>query len=61
MAFQRRRGGFGNSGSIRIHKASSIRRSDMRDRLALGHATVPIRPLLYKLKLLPSVNLFSIV
>jgi hypothetical protein len=34
--------GFGNRGSIRLHKASSIRRSDMRDRLALGHATVPI-------------------
>jgi len=48
MAFQRRRGGFGNSGSIRLHKASSIRRSDMRDRLALGHATVPIRPAQYK-------------
>ena len=48
MAFRRRRGGFGNSGSIRLHKASSIRRSDMRDRLALGHATVPIRPALYK-------------
>jgi hypothetical protein len=48
MAFQRRRGGFGNRGSIRLHKASSIRRSDMRDRLALGHATVPIRPAQYK-------------
>jgi hypothetical protein len=31
-------------GSIRVQKASSIRRWDMRDRLALGHATVPIRP-----------------
>ena len=48
MAFHRRRGGFGNRGSIRLHKASSIRRSDMRDRLALGHATVPIRPTQYK-------------
>ena len=48
MAFQRRRGGFGNRGSIRLHNASSIRRSDMRDRLALGHATVPIRPDQYK-------------
>jgi len=48
IAFQRRRGGCGNRGSIRLHKASSIRRSDMRDRLALGHATVPIRPDPYK-------------
>ena len=48
MVFQRRRGGFGNNGSIRLHKASSIRRSDMRDRLALGHATVPIRSAQYK-------------
>jgi hypothetical protein len=48
MAFQRRRGGFGNRRSIRLHNASSISRSDMRDRLALGHATVPIRPAEYK-------------
>jgi hypothetical protein len=48
MAFHRRRGGFGNRGSIRLHKASSIRRSDMRDRLAFGHATVPIRRVEYK-------------
>ena len=48
MAFQRRRGGFGKSGSIRLHKASSIRRWDMRDRLALGHATVPIPIAQYK-------------
>jgi hypothetical protein len=48
MAFQRRRGGFGDRGSIRLHKASSIRRSDMRDRLALGHATVPICSAQYK-------------
>ena len=48
MAFQRRRGGFGRSGSIRLHKASSIRRWDMRDRLALGHATVPIPIAQYK-------------
>ena len=48
MAFQRRRGGFGSSGSIRLHKASSIRRWDMRDRLALGHATVPIPIVQYK-------------
>ena len=48
MAFHRRRGGFGNNGSIRLHKASSIRRSDMRDHLAFGHATVPISPVEYK-------------
>ena len=41
MFLNRRRGGFGNNGSIRRHKASSIRRLDMRDRLTLGHATVP--------------------
>jgi hypothetical protein len=49
MAFERRRAGFGNRGSIRLHKASSIRRSDMRDRLALGHATVPICQAQYKM------------
>jgi hypothetical protein len=48
MDFQRRRGGFGRSGSIRRHRASSIRRWDMRDRLRLGHATVPIQPMQYK-------------
>jgi hypothetical protein len=48
MAFHRRRGGFGNTGSIRLHNASSIKRSDMRDRLAVGHATVPIWPVKYK-------------
>ena len=41
MFLNRRWGGFGNNGSIRRHKASSIRRLDMRDRLTLGHATVP--------------------
>ena len=48
IVFQRRRGGFGRSGSIRLHRASSIRRWDMRDRLRRGHATVPIRPIQYK-------------
>jgi general L-amino acid transport system substrate-binding protein len=48
MFFHRRRGGFGRSGSIRLHRASSIRRWDMRDRLRRGHATVPIRPIQYK-------------
>jgi hypothetical protein len=48
MCFHRRRGGFGNSGSIRAHKASSIKRWDMRDRLPVGHATVPIQPEEYK-------------
>jgi len=41
IAFPRRRRRFGNSGSTRPHSASSMRRWDMRDRLALGHATVP--------------------
>ena len=36
-----RRRRFGSSGAIRAHRASSMRRWDMRDRLALGHATVP--------------------
>lgn len=48
MACHRRRGGFGSSGSIRLQRASSIRRWDMRDRLALGQATVPIRLDQYK-------------
>jgi hypothetical protein len=48
IVFHRRRGGFGRSGSIRLHRASSIRRWDMRDRLRRGHATVPIRPIQYK-------------
>jgi hypothetical protein len=37
----RRRGGFGKRGSIRLHNASSINRWARRDRLAAGHATVP--------------------
>jgi len=41
IALNRRRGGFGNSGSIRLHKASSISRWARCDRLAAGHATVP--------------------
>ena len=48
MFLKRRRGGFGNNGSTRAHKASSIKRLDIRDRLALGHATVPIPPDQYK-------------
>jgi len=48
MVFQRRRGGFGRSGSIRLQRASSMRRWDMRDRLRRGHATVPIPPISYK-------------
>ena len=48
MDFHRRRGGFGSRGSMRLHKASSIRGWDMRDRLPLGHATVPIRLDQYK-------------
>ena len=42
LVFYWRRGGFGSRGSIRLQKASSIRRWDMRDRLALGHADRPI-------------------
>jgi hypothetical protein len=42
------RGGFGNNGSIRAHRASSINGLAMRDRLALGHATVPSRDQKYK-------------
>jgi hypothetical protein len=48
MVFHRRRGGFGRSGSIRPHRASSIRRWDMRDRLRRGHTTVPIPTIQYK-------------
>jgi hypothetical protein len=48
IVFHRRRGGFGRSGSIRRHSASSMRRWAMRDRLRRGHATVPIRSILYK-------------
>ena len=44
----RRRGGLGSNRSTRTHKASSISRLAMRDRLALGHATVPIRLAQYK-------------
>ena len=36
-----RRRRFGNSGSSRIHKSSSIKALEMGDRLATGHATVP--------------------
>jgi hypothetical protein len=48
MCLNRRRGGFGKSGSIRVHNASSIKRLGMRDRLIVGHATVPIRSGEYK-------------
>jgi hypothetical protein len=44
----RRRGGFGNSGSMRLHSASSINRWARRDRLPAGHATVPSWPDKYK-------------
>ena len=44
----RRRRGRGSRGSIRAHNASSMRRWDMRDRLAVGHATVPSRSSMYK-------------
>jgi hypothetical protein len=48
MVFQRRRGGFGRSGSIRFHRASSMRRWARRDRLRRSHATVPIQSIQYK-------------
>jgi hypothetical protein len=48
IALNRRRGGFGNRGSIRLHKASSIRRWARCDRLAAGHVTVPSSPPKYK-------------
>jgi hypothetical protein len=47
ILLNRRRGGFGNSGSIRLHKASSINRWVRYDRLAAGHATVPRWPKKY--------------
>jgi hypothetical protein len=48
IALNRRRGGFGNSGSIRRQNASSIRGWARRDRLAAGPETVPISPRQYK-------------
>jgi hypothetical protein len=44
----RRRGGFGNSGSMRLHRPSSISRWARCDRLAAGQATVPRWPEKYK-------------
>jgi hypothetical protein len=41
IALNRRRGGFGKRGSIRLQNASSINRWAKHDRLAAGHATVP--------------------
>jgi len=41
IALNRRRGGFGKRGSIRLQSASSINRWARGDRLAAGHATVP--------------------
>jgi hypothetical protein len=49
IALNRRRGGFGNSGSIRLQNPSSIRSWARCDRLAAGHATVPISPRKYKI------------
>lgn len=41
-AYRRLRGfRFGNNGSIRVHRSSSMENVAMRDRLRLGHATVP--------------------
>jgi hypothetical protein len=48
ILLNRRRGGFGNRGSMRLHKASSISRWARCDRLAAGHATVPRWPEKYK-------------
>ena len=44
----RHRRRFGNNGSTCAHKSSSRRGVDMRDRLPVGHATVPIRARKYK-------------
>ena len=44
----RHRRRFGNNGSTSAHKPSSSRGVDMRDRLTVGHATVPIRARKYK-------------
>jgi hypothetical protein len=41
IVLNRFRGGFGSNGAIRAHRASSIRGLAMRDRLAVGHRTVP--------------------
>lgn len=49
IALNRRRGGFGKSGSIRLQNASSIRGWARRDRLATGPETVPISPRKYKI------------
>jgi len=49
IALNRRRGGLGNRGSMRLHKASSINRWARRDRLPAGHATVPSSPRKYKI------------
>jgi hypothetical protein len=46
--FDHFRGGFGNNGSIHAHTASSIDGLAMRDRLAIGHVTVPRRAHKYK-------------
>jgi len=49
IAVNRRRGGLGNSGSIRLQNASSIRGWASRDRLTTGRGTVPISPRKYKI------------
>lgn len=41
IVLNRFRGGFGSNGSIRAQSASSISGLAMRDRLAVGHVTVP--------------------
>jgi hypothetical protein len=43
-----RRRRFGSSGSIRVHKSSSIKAWGMPDRLTVGQATVPSLELKYK-------------
>jgi hypothetical protein len=48
MAFPRRRRRFGSNGSIRAQSASSRRPGAMRDRLAVGHGTVPSLKTKYK-------------
>lgn len=49
IVLNRRRGGFGKSGSIRRQNASSIRGWATCDRLVAGHGTVPSWPKKYKI------------
>jgi hypothetical protein len=48
IVLNRLRGGFGSNGSMRLHRGLSISGLAIRDRLAVGHATVPSRDRKYK-------------